>query len=104
MPIALINNQVNQSAQPNQASSAKIPSITSNDPTILTQQEKTIQNQISQMQKQSGSSQQIQKLNQALQSIQQRLRQQAKAAVPQTANDQNSSSNKVFSKSFSIKI
>jgi hypothetical protein len=59
----------------------QILSITSNDPTVLTQQEKRIQSQISQLPRQSGNSHQIQKLNQALQSIQKRPQLQFKTAV-----------------------
>jgi DNA-binding protein H-NS len=61
--------------------------VTSSNPVILTQQEKTVQNEISQLQQSHGSNQDIQNLNQELETIQKDL-QNANSTTNELATQQ----------------
>ena len=80
MSISSVSNQVNALTQSlsstssdSSSGSVAATSVTSNDPAVLMQQEKTVQSEITQLQQSSGSSEKIQSLKQELQAIQQRL-------------------------------
>jgi hypothetical protein len=85
MTVSPISNQVKQSVPTISASSSTSTSttpVTSNNPTVLTQQEKTVQNEILQLQQSHGSSKNIQNLNQELQTIQKQLQRVSATATP----------------------
>jgi hypothetical protein len=104
LSISPISNQVNNFIQKVSASSTSDQTsisstpVTSNNPTILTQQEKTIQNEIAQLQQSHGSAQNIQNLNQELQTIQKQL-QKVSTTSTQSANKQT-----VTSKSTNLNV
>jgi N-acetylmuramoyl-L-alanine amidase CwlA len=95
MPISPISSQINQFTQSASASTSSASNsssvsaapVTSSNPTVLTQQEKTVQNQIAQLQRNHGSAQNIQSLNQELQTIQKQL-QKASFTATQSENQQ----------------
>ena len=73
-----VQNQANQSVSSASSSSAttSYPAtpVTSTNPTVLAQQEKTVRNEIAQLQRNHGSTQNIQQLNQELQQIQKQIK------------------------------
>ena len=81
MAISPVQNQVGQftqnvSSATSSSESTSYPAtpVTSNNPTVLAQQEKTVQNEIAQLQQSHGSAQNIQQLNQELQAIQKQIK------------------------------
>lgn len=101
MAISPVQNQVSQFTQ--SVSSASLSSastsypvtpVTSNNPTVLVQQEKTVQSEIAQLQQKHGSAQNIQRLNQELQEIQKQIKAGSSAtqAATQVAEQQPSTS------------
>jgi uncharacterized membrane protein YccC len=105
LSISPISNQVNNfiqkvsasSSTSDQASISSTP-VTSNNPTILTQQEKTIQNEIAQLQQSHGSAQNIRNLNQELQTIQKQLQKVS------TTSTQSASQQTITSKSTNLNV
>jgi hypothetical protein len=92
MAISPISNQVSQftqnaSASTSNSNSVPATPVTSSNPTVLTQQEKTVQSQIAQLQRNHGSAQNIQSLNLELQTIQKQL-QKASSTASQAAEQQ----------------
>jgi hypothetical protein len=74
-----INSQFNVSQTSQDTVPSKYTTVTSNDPSVLQQQKKQIENEMTQLRKSGGSSSQIQKLNSALASVDQRLQSTASA-------------------------
>lgn len=78
MPISSVSSQALQTmpgASAFSGSSYSAEPVTSDDPSVLTQQEKTVQSEIAQLQQNHGDTRTIEALNQELQTIQQDLRQ-----------------------------
>ena len=97
MSISPIQNQVSRfiksvSSSTSSSTSTSYPTtpVTSDNPTVLTQQEKSVQNEIAQLQQNHGSAQNIQQLNQELQEIQKQIKAGSSAAQvaqqPQSTN------------------
>lgn len=82
MAIPPVQNQVSQFTQSASSAATSYPAtpVTSSDPTILSRQEKTVQNEIAQLQRNHGSAHNIQQLNQELQAIQKQIKAGSSAA------------------------